>query len=99
MPETTIARSDSSFTTSAAAELPERLAELQLGIRSLLVELQPDAVAVERVFFQNNVRTAIEVLDGTCWYGEPSRHPSISRCPSECNGATTHGERQADTTR
>jgi len=49
------------LTTAASAPLPERLAELQRGIRALLVELQPDAVAVERVFFQNNVRTAMSV--------------------------------------
>jgi len=48
-------------TTSPAEGLPERLAELQRGIRGLLVELAPDAVAVERVFFQSNVRTAMSV--------------------------------------
>jgi crossover junction endodeoxyribonuclease RuvC len=41
--------------------LPSRLAELQAGVRALLVELRPDAVAVERVFFQANVRTAMSV--------------------------------------
>lgn len=49
------------LSTLPSAELPDRLAELQQGVRSLLVELQPDAVAVERVFFQNNVRTAMSV--------------------------------------
>ena len=49
------------LSTPAGTELPERLAELQQGIRSLLAELRPDAVAVERVFFQNNVRTAMSV--------------------------------------
>lgn len=47
--------------TSADLPLPARLAELQAGIRALLVELQPAAVAVERVFFQANVRTAMAV--------------------------------------
>jgi crossover junction endodeoxyribonuclease RuvC len=47
--------------TPATAALPARLAELQAGIRGLLVELRPDAVAVERVFFQANVRTAMSV--------------------------------------
>jgi len=47
--------------TPASAPLPARLAELQRGIVSLLDELQPDAVAVERVFFQSNVRTAMAV--------------------------------------
>ena len=47
--------------TSPADELPQRLAELQLELRALMVELQPDVVAVERIFFQNNVRTAMSV--------------------------------------
>lgn len=49
------------LTTAPATPLPERLAELQLGLRALLVELTPDVVAVERVFFQTNVRTAMAV--------------------------------------
>ena len=41
--------------------LPKRLADLQLGIRALIRDLGPDVVAVERVFFQVNVRTAMAV--------------------------------------
>jgi crossover junction endodeoxyribonuclease RuvC len=40
---------------------PERLAELQTDIRALLVEHAPQVVAVERVLFQVNVRSAISV--------------------------------------
>jgi crossover junction endodeoxyribonuclease RuvC len=47
--------------TSPADPLPQRLAELQGELRSLLAELQPDVVAIERIFFQNNVRTAMSV--------------------------------------
>lgn len=47
--------------TSPADDLPIRLAELQLELRSLIAELQPDVVAIERIFFQNNVRTAMSV--------------------------------------
>lgn len=47
--------------TPADASLPARLAELQEGIRSIIRELQPAAVAVERVFFQSNLRTAMSV--------------------------------------
>ena len=47
--------------TKADVELPQRLAELQEGLRSLMSELKPDVVAVERVFFQTNVRTAMSV--------------------------------------
>ena len=49
------------LTTPPTAPLPTRLAELQRELRALLVELEPDVVAVERVFFQVNVRTAMSV--------------------------------------
>ncbi len=49
------------LTTVPATPLPQRLAELQEGLRALLVSLEPDVVAVERVFFQANVRTAMSV--------------------------------------
>ena len=41
--------------------LPDRLAALQVELEGLLAELRPGAVAVERVFFQTNVRTAMSV--------------------------------------
>ena len=47
--------------TPVDAELPIRLAERQANIRALLAELRPDVVAVERLFFQSNVRTAMSV--------------------------------------
>ncbi|WP_426572713.1 crossover junction endodeoxyribonuclease RuvC [Aquihabitans sp. McL0605] len=47
--------------TSPQDPLPERLAELQGELRALFAELRPDVVAVERIFFQNNVRTAMSV--------------------------------------
>lgn len=47
--------------TPASAPLPQRLAELQRELKSLIAEFRPDAVAVEQVFFQNNVRTAMSV--------------------------------------
>jgi crossover junction endodeoxyribonuclease RuvC len=49
------------ITTPAAAPLPDRLGELQREIRALLDQAQPAVVAVERVFFQTNVRTAMSV--------------------------------------
>lgn len=49
------------LTTAPADPLPHRLAELQSELRSLLAEFQPVALAVERVLFQQNVRTAISV--------------------------------------
>ena len=40
---------------------PERLAELQRELRTLIAEVDPAVVVVERVFFQVNVRTAMAV--------------------------------------
>ena len=45
--------------TEVADPLPKRLFLLQSDMRSLLDDLRPDVVAVERVFFQTNVRTAM----------------------------------------
>ena len=47
--------------TSPEDPLPERLGELQLELRALVAELRPEVVAIERIFFQNNVRTAMSV--------------------------------------
>jgi crossover junction endodeoxyribonuclease RuvC len=41
--------------------LPQRLAALRAEFASLMAEFDPDAVAVEQVFFQVNVRTAMSV--------------------------------------
>lgn len=47
--------------TSPEQPLAQRLAEVHDEIQSLLEQFDPDAVAVEQVFFQNNVRTAMSV--------------------------------------
>ena len=47
--------------TPSGDELPHRLASLRAELVDLLREHQPDVVAVERVFFQVNVRTAMSV--------------------------------------
>ena len=47
--------------TPPSDPLPRRLADLQTELVLLLQEYQPQAVAVEQVFFQNNVRTAMSV--------------------------------------
>lgn len=49
------------ITTDPGLERPVRLAELQSEIRSLVAELRPGVVAVERVLFQRNVTTAMAV--------------------------------------
>jgi crossover junction endodeoxyribonuclease RuvC len=47
--------------TDPETELPKRLAELQAEVRGLIREYRPDAVAIERVLFQVNVGTAMQV--------------------------------------
>jgi crossover junction endodeoxyribonuclease RuvC len=49
------------LTTPPSEPLPNRLAELDTELRGLIRELRPDVVAVERVFFQVNARTAMSV--------------------------------------
>jgi crossover junction endodeoxyribonuclease RuvC len=49
------------LTTDPGDPVPVRLAQLQADLRALVRELRPDVVAVERVFFQVNARTAIGV--------------------------------------
>ena len=47
--------------TAPDLPLPERLGRLQAELEALVAELSPSAVAVERVLFQVNVRTAMSV--------------------------------------
>jgi len=47
--------------TPPSDPLPQRLAALRRELASLISEFTPDVVAVEQVFFQVNVRTAMSV--------------------------------------
>jgi len=47
------------ITTDPATPLPDRLNELFRELRGLVAEVRPNAVVVERVFFQTNARTAM----------------------------------------
>jgi crossover junction endodeoxyribonuclease RuvC len=47
--------------TAPDLPLPERLARLQTELEALIADLAPSALAVERVLFQVNVRTAMSV--------------------------------------
>ena len=49
------------LTTPAKTPLPMRLAELKADLAKLMDDVNPDVVAVEHVFFQVNVRTAMSV--------------------------------------
>ncbi len=47
--------------TPPGDSLPERLLALDNDLRELIAQVAPSAVAVERVLFQNNARTAMSV--------------------------------------
>jgi len=49
------------ITTPRTDPLPQRLASLRTEFTALIAEYRPDVVAVEQVFFQVNVRTAMSV--------------------------------------
>lgn len=51
--------------TSPDDPTPSRLAQLHQDLVELLEEFQPAVVSVERIFFQNNVRTAVGVAQAS----------------------------------
>jgi crossover junction endodeoxyribonuclease RuvC len=51
--------------TSPRDDLAVRLGQLASDIDSILDEEHPDVVVVEKIFFQNNVRTAISVAQAS----------------------------------
>jgi crossover junction endodeoxyribonuclease RuvC len=51
--------------TPRDAALPDRLVELETELSELVREVHPDAVVVERVFFQVNARTAMAVAQAS----------------------------------
>lgn len=48
-------------TTDAKTPFSKRLHQIYEGVSALIQQYQPDAVAVEELFFQNNQKTAIDV--------------------------------------
>jgi crossover junction endodeoxyribonuclease RuvC len=60
-PSTASALSMGVIRTPSADPLPKRLAELRAELVELIEEFRPHVVAVEQVFFQTNVRTAMSV--------------------------------------
>jgi crossover junction endodeoxyribonuclease RuvC len=78
------------FRTSPQAPVPERLAELWADVRGLLDEFAPAAVAIERVLFQVNVRSAMSVgqASGVVMAEAASRSISVVEySPNEVKGA------------
>lgn len=64
-PGSAIALSLGVIKTAPADPLPKRLGELREEFTALLIEFRPHVVAVEQVFFQNNVRTAMSVAQAS----------------------------------
>ncbi len=52
------------ITTEASLELSDRLLVLNDGLDALIAKYRPDAMAVEELFFNTNVKTAIKVGHG-----------------------------------
>ncbi len=51
--------------TSPELEVPHRLAQLKFDLANLMDEYRPRVLAVERIFFQNNIRTAVGVAQAS----------------------------------
>jgi len=64
--------------TKAGISLPERLEKLYVEITDLIRAHKPDAVAIEELFFNKNVKTAISISHAR---GVIMLAPSIARIP------------------
>ncbi len=53
-----------SIETAAGTDFPERLKKIYLGMKELIENYKPDAVAVEDLFFNKNTKTAMKVSHG-----------------------------------
>jgi len=64
--------------TNTSKPLADRLADLQEEIRSLIAEHRPDELAIERVLFQVNARTAMQTSHAA---GVVMAEGAASGCP------------------
>ena len=84
--------------TPPADPLPERLLTLDDELRALVAQLRPSALAVERVLFQNNARTAMSVGQASgiaLVVGARAGVPVVLYSPNEVKLAVT-GDGRAD---
>ena len=84
--------------TAPGDEVATRLLGIEAGIEALMDELRPDAVAVERVFSQHNVRTVMGTAQaaGVAMLAAARRGlPVATHTPSEAKAAVT-GNGRAD---
>lgn len=68
------------LTTAPSVALPTRLAEIAAEVSQLFDEYRPAALAIERVLFQVNVRTAMSVgqVSGLCMVEAAKRHVPVT---------------------
>lgn len=86
------------LTTPADLELPQRLARLEAGILDLVAEHEPQVIAIERVFSQQNVRTAMGTAQAAAMallVGGRLGLPVALHTPTEVKAAVT-GSGRAD---
>ncbi|MDF4249402.1 crossover junction endodeoxyribonuclease RuvC [Streptomyces sp. WMMB303] len=86
--------------TPAEAEIPDRLVLIERGLEEWLEELRPEAVAVERVFSQHNVRTVMGTAQASAvamLCAARRGLPVTLHTPSEVKAAVT-GSGRADKT-
>ncbi|GAA3585081.1 crossover junction endodeoxyribonuclease RuvC [Klugiella xanthotipulae] len=78
--------------TPAAMELSQRLLLIGQGIDALIEQHQPDAIAIERVFAQNNVSTVMGIaqISGVAFFLAAQRGIPVGlHTPSEVKAAVT----------
>lgn len=74
------------------AEIGDRLAIVAAGIREVIAEFRPDAVAVERVFAQQNTHTVMGTAQASgvaLLIAAESGLPAATHTPSEVKAAVT----------
>lgn len=84
--------------TDPESNLEFRLLELEKNLQSLLQKFKPDVIAVERVFSQLNVRTAMSTAQAggvALLLAAKSNIPVVMHTPSEVKAAVT-GSGRAD---
>lgn len=84
--------------TDAALDVASRLAEVEAGLEAWFEEYRPDAVAVERVFAQQNLNTVIGTAQASgvaALVGARRGLPVAFHTPSEVKAAVT-GSGRAD---
>ena len=62
--------------TPKEESLPVRLAMLEEGVKKLIIKYKPDEISLEELFFNNNVKTAIDVAQ--------ARGVILLTCVKEC---------------